>query len=152
MFFCAFILGSLWADLSHEAFCSSHDSSILEHNMNSSAQQPCSHSKEDVTNNSQEKSPETATNTSQSTLHIDLSQWSTPTPPSESVDISDLKYTRMSKPFNRSPWSLIKQFRFCSTKNFLYMTMRYKCVMPSVRWLCLILMEHHAKQQLISCF
>ena len=42
-------------------------------------------------NNSQEKSPETATNTSQSTLYIDLSQWSTPTPPSESVEISGLQ-------------------------------------------------------------
>ena len=42
-------------------------------------------------NNSQEKSPETATNTSQISLHIDFSQLSTPTPPSESMEIFGLQ-------------------------------------------------------------
>lgn len=37
---------------SHEAFCSSQDSSISEQYISSSAQQPCSHPKEDVVNNS----------------------------------------------------------------------------------------------------
>ena len=83
--------GSLWADSSHEAFCSSQDSSISEQHINSSAQQPCNHSKEDVIKNSQEKSPETVSNTSQSNLHIDLSQWSTTTPSSESVEIAGLQ-------------------------------------------------------------
>ena len=41
---------------------------------------------------SQDKSPEAATTgTSQSPLYINLSQYSTPTPPSESVDISGLQ-------------------------------------------------------------
>ena len=41
---------------------------------------------------SQDKSPEAATTeTSQSPLYINLSQCSTPTPPSESVDISGLQ-------------------------------------------------------------
>ena len=50
-----------------------------------------SHSKDDVINNSQEKRTETATNTSKISLHIDLSQLCTPTPPSESMEISGLQ-------------------------------------------------------------
>ena len=42
-------------------------------------------------NNSQEKSPETASNTPQISLHIDLSQLSTPTPPSESMEMFGLQ-------------------------------------------------------------
>ena len=85
------ILKSQQKKLSHAAFCPSQDSSISEQHINSFAQQPCSHSKEDVIKHSQEKSPGTASNTSQSTLHIDLSQWSTTTPSSESVEISGLQ-------------------------------------------------------------
>ena len=40
---------------------------------------------------SQQKSPEAATTTLQSTIHINLSQWSAPTPPSGSVEISGIQ-------------------------------------------------------------
>lgn len=86
-----FIFGSLQAESSQEAFCSFQDSNISEQNLSSSAQQPCSHSEADVMICSQEKNPETVTTTSQSTLYIDLSQCSTPTQHSESVEISGLQ-------------------------------------------------------------
>ncbi|XP_068760149.1 uncharacterized protein [Montipora capricornis] len=90
-FFMVFILGSLQAESSQEAFCSFQDSNISEQNLSSSAQQPCSHSEADVMICSQEKNPEAVTTTSQSTLYIDLSQCSTPTQQSESVEISGLQ-------------------------------------------------------------
>ncbi|CAH3158260.1 unnamed protein product [Porites lobata] len=65
---------------------------ITDQYINSSAQQPCSHSEADVMTTSQDKSPAAATTgTSQSPLYIDLSQCSTPTPPTESVEISGLQ-------------------------------------------------------------
>ena len=94
MFFSVVVFwgGSPKTDSPQEAFCSSQDSSISEQYISSSAQQPCSHSEADVTTSAQDKSPAAATTgTSQSPLYIDLSQCSTPSPPTQSVESSGLE-------------------------------------------------------------